>query len=135
LTIIRSEPIYGYIPPSAEQADSAPETMRMDCDTSATVGDLVRLNLTIPNKIDVAIDNLDSRPIIGVIKSKITTTYCSIYVRGVLSKTVGIGRLYLSTSGDFTNIIPTSDYYQILGYSYGNGKIHFEPSLSVTKLS
>jgi len=37
-----------YVPPTPEQADSAPQTIRMDADTSAAAGDLVRLDLTRP---------------------------------------------------------------------------------------
>jgi hypothetical protein len=121
------------IPP--ELADSAPQTIRMDCDAGAVVGDLVRLHATLTNTVEVATNNLIARPVIGVIKSKISSTYCVVYLSGVIDRTVAIGKLYLSPAGDFTATPPTSDYLQILGYSYGNGKIHLEPNLSVVKLT
>jgi len=71
----------------------------------------------------------------GVIKTKISATYASIYLMGVLDVTVGIRQALSQLYRHFTNVPPTSDYSQILGYSYGNGKIYFEPSLSVIKLN
>lgn len=107
----------------------------MDCDASAAVGDLVRIDTVTANKVVVATDNSVKEPIIGVIKNKVTSTTCNVYLRGIISRTLPQGRLYLSDSGDFTNTAPSADYLQTLGYSFGNGKINLEPNQIVTKIS
>lgn len=107
----------------------------MDCEASAAVGDLVRIDTVVPNKVVVATGNLVKEPVIGVIKNKTSLTKCNVYLRGIISRVLPQGRLYLSTTGVFTNTPPTSDYLQTLGYSFGNGKINLEPNQIVTKIN
>ena len=106
----------------------------MNCEASAMPGDRVRIDTTTPNKVLVAVDNLTKDPVIGVIKVKIGTTKCDVYLRGIITRSLPQGRLYLSALGDFTNTPPTSDYLQTLGYSFGNGKINLDPNQIVTKI-
>lgn len=109
----------------------------MDCEASAAVGDLVRIDLLTPNKVLVAVDNSVKDPVIGVIKVKPTTTKCDVYLRGIIDRVLPSGRLYLSETGDFTNTPPLNPggYSQTLGYSFGNGKINLEPNQIVTKIT
>lgn len=107
----------------------------MDCEPTAAPGDRVRIDTTTPNKVIVAINNLVKEPVIGVIKNKTSTTTCNVYLRGIISRVMPQGRLYLSTAGDFTNTPPTTDYLQTLGYSFGNGKINLDPNQIVTKIN
>lgn len=112
------------------------QTIIMDCDTSALPDQLVRLDATVNNKVSVAVDNLLKDPVIGRIQQKLTSTVCIVILRGVVdSPGLGRGKIFLSTSGTFTVTPPTADYLQPLGYSFGNGKVHLEPSTIVTKLS
>lgn len=107
----------------------------MDCDASAASGDLVRIDTTTINKVIVAEDNLESNPVIGVIKDKNSATKCNVYLRGIIDRTISQGKLYLSDAGDFTTTPPVSDYRQVLGYSFGNGKINLEPNQLVTLIT
>ena len=106
----------------------------MDCETTANVGDLVRIDTTTPNKVIVATANDLKEPVIGVIKNKLSATKCNVYLRGIIDRILPQGRLYLSPLGNFTNTPPTADYLQTLGYSFGNGKINLEPNQIVTKI-
>lgn len=118
------------------------QKIEIGCDAGAVVNDLVRLSLTVDNFVDVAIDNTDNRPIIGIIDEKISPTVASVILRGVITQPdpLGVGKAFLGTDGKFTITgeanFPTSDYQQVLGYSFGttNGKIHFEPNAIHKKL-
>lgn len=107
----------------------------MDCESTAVVGDRVRIDNVTPNKVLVAYDNLSADPVIGVIKNKTSLTTCNVYLRGIISRVLPQGRLFLSPAGDFTNTPPTAAYLQTLGYSFGNGKINLEPNQIVTKIN
>lgn len=122
---------------SSESVEGAvTEIIELDCDSGALVGQYVRVDEIQANFAVVATDNLEKMPVIGRIKEKITATHAKIVLRGVidLSPSLSPGRLFLSSTGTPTLSVPTSGYRQELGYSFGNGKAHLEPSLIVTKL-
>lgn len=111
------------------------QTIVMNCETTLSVGQLVRQDQTTPDKVIAAIDNQIKFPIIGVVSAKPTTTTCEVILRGVIDVPVlPVGRAYLSSTGYFTTdtAIPKPFYLQVLGYSFGNGKLHFEPNSIVT---
>lgn len=110
------------------------EIIEMNCDSGASVGDLVRLNYDVDNFVDVAVDNSIKRPIIGMIKEKLTSTTCKVILTGVVDKILDRGRVYLADSGAFTTSPPTAGYLQTLGYSFGNGKLRLDPNAIVTKI-
>ncbi len=110
------------------------EIIEMNCASGASVGDLVRLNYDVDNFVDVSVDNSVKRPIIGMIKEKLTSTTCKVILTGVIDKILDRGRVYLSDSGTFTTAPPTAGYLQTLGYSFGNGKLRLDPNAIVTKI-
>lgn len=121
----RSNSVYG----------SVTQVIKMDCEASANVDDLVRQDQGIDNKVEVATGNQKSYQVIGIIGSKPTPTTCEVILRGVIDTTVmDRGRVYLSSTGTFTitTVQATPYYVQMLGYSFGNGKIHFEPNTTST---
>lgn len=107
----------------------------MECDPSAAVGDRVRQDPLIDNKVLVAVDNLVKEPVIGVVKQKISPTVVRVSLRGVID-TPGLprGRIYLGTDGNYSNTPPSDPggYIQTLGWSFGNGKMNLEPNPIVT---
>jgi len=112
------------------------EIAEFDCDSLAAVDDLVRVSATTNDKVDVATDNSDARPIIGRLLEKITSTRCKVILRGVIdvSPPLDLGRIILSSTGGFTtDLTLDSGYIQELGYSFGNGKIHLQPNSKTTK--
>ena len=111
-------------------------TLDMECDQSAAVGDWVRLSDVTDNKVDVAADNQDKRPVIGRIKAKLANTTCTVVLSGVQdTDVVDSGILRLGPDGvETTAIISGPAYAQIIGYSFGNGKMQIDPSPVVTKL-
>lgn len=106
--------------------------VEMDCTAAELVGDLVRLHAVTANTVQRATDNLVDRPVIGWIKSKITTIRCRVATRGIIAVAHATGRVYLSDTGVFTSTPPALNYIQALGYSFGNGKLNLDPELKLT---
>lgn len=107
----------------------------MICDITASVGDLVYLSDSIPNKIIVASDNNSPRPIIGIIIAKNSDTDVVILLDGVIKvgTIINIGKLFISTGGAFTLTDPMVNYTQLLGLSFGDGFIDFNPQLRIKR--
>lgn len=108
-------------------------TIKMDCLETAQVGDLVRISETDDNLVIVATDNLVGTPIVGMIKSKLTSTYCEVILRGVIERNVPRGRVWLGSDGNFSINPPVSNYQQSLGFSFGNQKLMLDPDITITK--
>jgi hypothetical protein len=123
------------IPKSFEGA--VVETIEMNCAAEAVVGQLVRVNVSQPNFAEVSVDNLSKQPVVGRIKDEIQSTRVVVQLRGVTDVDPALpeGRVFLSPNGSFTTEKILSGYHQELGYSFGNGKVHLNPSQIVTKLS
>lgn len=107
------------------------------CDVSASIGDLVRASSTIVDGVDVAVDNNEKRPIIGLILNKPTTTTAEILFMGMNSGFSGLTQgatLFLSSSGIITDTAPVGPgYIQVLGTALGPNKIFLSPQLRVVK--
>jgi len=117
---------------------SVTQTVIMDCTVNELVGDLVRQDVSIDDKVVRATDNAVNRPVIGRISSKQSDTRCEVILMGVIAVSgfSGRGRVFLSQVGGFTVSIPapgSNEYMQELGYSYGDGRVHFKPSQIVIK--
>ena len=107
------------------------------CEATAAVGDLVRVDLVTPSKVLVAVNNLINRPVIGVISDKPSSTVCTVTLSGVITVTPTLisGDVYLSPTGTFTTTKPTSDYIQIMGYSFGDGTMDLKPEKNLYLLT
>lgn len=110
-------------------------TKLMDCASSVIVGDLVYQSATVNNFAIKAVDNTTLQPVIGEVVGKPTTTTCLVKLKGLLSVSVGRGKIYLSASGTYTTTAPTSGYLQVLGWSDGQGEIEINPALMRVKLA
>jgi hypothetical protein len=112
------------------------ETLIMDIEAVSAVNDLVRLDPATNNRALVAADNNSREPIIGRVSEKLSLTIAKIVLSGVVSTTLtGRGKVYLGTDGKFSLVPPSVNFLQILGYSFGNGKLRFDPNSAVTKLT
>lgn len=103
-----------------------------DCLASASVGDLVMESETLVNRVDVATDNTDIRPIFAVIIEKTSATECVILLLGQMSGFSGLtkGRkVFLSTSGGITSTPPTTGYLQSLGVAKEDSIVDFRPNM------
>ena len=108
------------------------------CDVSAAIGDLVMESSTIANKADVATDNLDIRPVMGVIISKPTTTTCEIMMVGRVSGFSSLNKgfkVFLSGTGSITSTAPASGYVQCLGTAKESTEVDFNPQIQRVKRS
>lgn len=107
------------------------------CDVSASVGDLVRASDTIPDGVDVAVDNSEKRPVIGLILNKPTTTSAEILFLGLVNGFSGLTQgatLFLSATGTVTSTVPPgAGYVQILGSAVDPTKILLSPQLRVVR--
>lgn len=107
----------------------------MTCTATENVGDLVYQSPATDNLAVKAVDNTTLSPVVGQVIRKPSTTTCVVQVKGFVDKTVARGRVYLSTSGAYTNSPPTTGYLQTLGWSCGSGQVEINPSLQRVKRS
>ena len=122
---------------------SVTRKLEFNCDVSAQVDDLVRLSQDLDEFVDVAINNLDQRPVIGRIEFKLTPTRVIVILSGVVDAILAphavtgktSGKTFLGTDGLFTLTAPDDDYLQVLGYYFGNGKLDLDPEALVTNQS
>ena len=107
------------------------------CDVSAVTGDLVRASDTLAGGVDVAVDNLIQRPVIGLILSKPTTTTAEILLLGKASGFSGLTQgatVFLSSTGTATTTAPVGPgYLQVLGAATNTTEIIFSPQLRVVR--
>ncbi len=108
-------------------------TKVMNCATSVVIDDLVFQSDITNNLAVTATNNSPANPVIGHVLSKSTTTSCTVQLKGVLSVTVGRGRVFLSSSGGYTNSPPTTGFLQLLGWSCGDGRVEINPNLMRVK--
>ena len=113
------------------------QTIEIDVEASAAVDDLVRINTSIADRADVAVDNNDPRVVVGIIRSKISDTRAVVALSGVIDDpdSTSSGIIYLSATGRLTSNPPTSNYVQKLGFSFGNGKVDLKPDKTHVKLT
>ena len=116
---LEAESVYGAVT----------QVITLNCEADAAIGELVRVSLTEDEKVEVATDNSLVNPVIGRIRAKPAPTRAEVVLRGVITVDPSPlkGRVYLSPTGGFTASIPTAGYMQELGYSFGNGQVHFQP--------
>ena len=98
----------------------------ISCESSVAVGDLVSL-LSTETKVFTITNNQSLLPILGLVTSLPTAGKARVLIEGDInySPTLGIGLLYVSSSGDITIVPPVQGYIQNLGMSLGNGTIIF----------
>ena len=100
------------------------------CDSGLAVGDLVMESTTITDGVDKVTNNSNSRSVIGWVYSKLSATSAEILTKGVITGLSGLtksGKTYLSTTGTFTDTIPTTNYVHILGHAVDATVIDFDP--------
>jgi len=102
-------------------------TLVKSCDASVAIGDLVYQDkLNVATVIKATSNNI-STPVIGVVKSKPTSTTCKILIDGKHKHVIGQGTVFLSETGTFRIGLPATGKYQRLGFSCGNGTIWLQP--------
>lgn len=102
------------------------------CLSSAQVGDLVMESSTIVNRVDVVTNNLDVRPVFGIIIQKTSSTECIVLLFGVVGGFSGLvkgNKIFLSNSGGLTSTPPTTGYLQSLGVAKEESVIDFIPNM------
>ena len=107
-------------------------TILRDCVVGANVGDLVMESLTVANTVDITTNNVDTRPVVGVIVEKPTTTTALIANSGTILGLAGLNKgktVFLGVSGDITSIPPTTGYIQYLGVANEVDEVNFQPSI------
>lgn len=101
------------------------------CDSTLAVGDLVWESIANPGEVDEAVNNTDSRRIIGVCVEKPTSTTAKVMFKGRLtglsSLTVGM-KVYCSSGAVITAVLPVSGYVQVLGDAISSTEVDFTPS-------
>lgn len=102
-------------------------TRVMNCASTLASGDLVYQSLTIDNHAVKATDNNTTKPVVGLVVGKPTSTTALVLFMGVTSYTVNRGKIYVSETGTVTNAAPTTGHLHPIGESFGDGKIFFKP--------
>ncbi len=101
------------------------------CDETLAVGDLVMESATTPGNVDEATSNTDSRRIIGICIEKPTSTTANILFTGKVTGLTGLtisAKVYCSTGGVITGVLPTTGYIQVLGDAISITEVDFSPS-------
>ena len=122
-------PFFVVQAPASSTSGDIVQSKTFSCLASAAVDDLVRISTSTNSFVDVVANNLGSKPVVGVIQSKPTTTTCVVVLLGCITDpdSTTVGPLWLSATGRFTRTAPSSGYLQRLGFSLGNGEIDFKP--------
>jgi len=92
-------------------------TAIMECEVSASTGDLVYMSETTAGAVVVATNNIIPVPIIGIIADKISETSCVVVFYGKIDNPGGLdigGVVWLSPTGGFTNTPPDNNVLQML---------------------
>jgi len=98
-------------------------TKLMDCVAGVSVGDWVYQDAITGNLAVQATDNLSAKPVIGIVKSKPSSTTCLVLLSGIYNLNVGHGRIFIDATGSASPTAPSTGYLQVLGESFGDGKI------------
>ena len=101
------------------------------CDASLVVGDLVWESVATPGNVEEVVNNTDNRRVVGICISKPTFTTAEILFSGRVSGLTGltIGRkVYCSSGGVITGVLPTTGYIQVLGDAISLTEVDFSPS-------
>jgi hypothetical protein len=108
------------------------------CDASLAPGDLVCESSSIINGVDKVTSNFETRDVIGYVTNKPTTTTAEILFQGTISGTFGLtkaDKVFLSSNGGFTSIMPGAGYIKTLGQAIDADTIDFDPSITKVKIA
>jgi len=113
------------------------QLIKRSCDASLAIGDLVFESNSISNGVDKVVNNKDVRSVLGYVTEKPTSTTAMILTKGIITGLSGLtktGKVYLSSSGGFTNTIPTGGYLQVLGHAIDSDQFDFNPINTKVKI-
>ena len=113
------------------------QLIKRSCDASLAIGDLVFESNSISNGVDKVENNKNVRSVLGYVTEKPTSTTAMILTKGVITGLSGLtktGKVYLSSSGGFTNTIPTGGYLQVLGHAIDSDQFDFNPINTKVKI-
>ena len=117
---------------AAVTADAAASlVLEFDCEVSAAVNDIVHQDAISDTKVIVNVNNTETKPSIGVIVEKITTTRCKVLILGIQGGYSGLSigdKIFLDTDGTPTSSKPGTGYIQTLGIAVSASQIYFTPN-------
>jgi len=116
-----------------QQLLSDQENLVMNCLATTAIGDLVFHSSMTDNTVITATHNFAEEPVMGYVIGKPTIVTAKIMYLGIAPTTLGRGKVFLGTDGKFTLTVPTTDYLQVLGTSFGDGRLLFKPALQRIK--
>ena len=112
-------------------------TIIKECESSANVGDTVYMSGVDSEKVVVNSDNKNDFYTIGMIKSKISSTFANVLLSGKESVSLSLAvnsKIFLASDGGLTTAIPSDGYVHVLGFHF-DGEMIFKPDLMRVKLS
>jgi hypothetical protein len=107
-----------------------------DCDSTLAEGDLVYESTTTASYVDEVVDNTDTRLVIGICTKKISSTSAEILFKGPLTGLSGYNagkKIYCSSTGVMTSVLPTTGYIQVIGNTSNGTHIDFSPAMHQVK--
>lgn len=104
------------------------QTKLVSCQPTTAVNDFVYVDTSNANTVIEATDNNTPEPIVGIVREKLTAQSCIILLIGLHPIVIGEGELFLGANGS-ASLTPPPGTGQILGYSFGDGNIFFNPNL------
>lgn len=100
----------------------------LGCQATTAIGDLV-FHSSVTNSFALtAVDNNADEPVIGYVTDKPTIITAKIQYIGMVPTNLGKGKVFLGTDGKFTLAVPSTGYLQVLGSSFGDGRLLFKPT-------
>jgi hypothetical protein len=102
----------------------------LDTDASTAIGDLVRPDTVVSDKVVTVTSNIYPNIVIGYVISKPTSTTAEVLISGKVTGLSGLtfGKVvFVGTSGEVTTTVPATDR-QKLGIAIGSDTIFLLPS-------
>jgi hypothetical protein len=102
------------------------------CDGSLIVGDLVYQSSVIEKYVIKTIDNKSINPIIGIVTKILSANTVEVSHLGFFNVNAVLSpgqKVYVSTSGTFSSIVPDYNYIQVLGVAITNNRLYLNPEI------
>lgn len=98
-----------------------------NCESSTSIGDNVYMNPTISDKVEVATDNRNDNPIVGIVIEKLSSSVAKVLLSGecplVFSGLDKSKPVFLSATGTLNNSAPATGFIQKMGMCLEDNKI------------
>jgi hypothetical protein len=103
-----------------------------NCNGNLIIGDLVYQSSAIEKYVIKTIDNKSVNPIIGIVTKILSANTVEVSHLGFFNVNAVLNpgqKVYVSTSGTFSSIVPDYNYIQVLGVAITNSRLYLNPEI------